>query len=361
MEHYRHLNQENNLLHPQFAQCYYYLTESSIIKILPEESLVGNVPEKCQATKSYCPACKSVRAMELLADLVDVEDRTSGSYTVSRCLDCGFVFLSLRPDSKFLPLCYGKRYHARVNSQRSVVSQFLYGFRTRIRLRCLLSACDASPMSVLEIGCGDASLLLLLESELQKQARLVGVELDAEGISLPPCSGVELVSGSFETAHIAGSFDLAIMYGVLEHVEDPVEALRQIHSLLRPGGLLVGQVPRWGCFWQRVFPRHWAGLQIPRHLSFFEPDSLRRTLTEAGFKAGSFSEVFDPGDLSVSLVNWITDSLRLRTLPREAWFFLPLTVVCSLISGFQRFVLKSSGSMAFVAKKPEKASARISA
>ena len=41
----------------------------------------------------------------------------------------------------------------------------------------------------------------------------------------------------------AGSFDLAICNHVLEHVGDPLRALRELHRCLAPGGTLVAQTP----------------------------------------------------------------------------------------------------------------------
>lgn len=40
-----------------------------------------------------------------------------------------------------------------------------------------------------------------------------------------------------------GSFDLVIAFHVLEHVEDDAAAFREIHRVLRPGGVALLQVP----------------------------------------------------------------------------------------------------------------------
>ncbi len=139
-----------------------------------------------------------------------------------------------------------------------------------------------------------------------------------------------------------------ILYGVLEHLADPRAALQRIHTLLRGGGVLVGDVPNWASGWRKLFPRHWAGQQIPRHQTMFTPESLRAMLDAAGYE---LRYVFDPGDLSVSLCNWLVDRLGLRTPPRQVWFFFPLAIFSAPIVWLVDAVTRDSGNMECVARR----------
>jgi SAM-dependent methyltransferase len=63
-------------------------------------------------------------------------------------------------------------------------------------------------------------------------------------VSLVTTTLEEAMGGGTEGATLApGSFDVAVMVNVLEHVEDDVALLRTLHALLRPGGTLVLFVP----------------------------------------------------------------------------------------------------------------------
>jgi SAM-dependent methyltransferase len=54
---------------------------------------------------------------------------------------------------------------------------------------------------------------------------------------------VEVLAGSIEVASTRGPYDTAVLINVLEHIQDDRQALRQLVSLLEPGGRLVLWLP----------------------------------------------------------------------------------------------------------------------
>jgi SAM-dependent methyltransferase len=90
----------------------------------------------------------------------------------------------------------------------------------------------------LEAGCGSASHLRLDGVE-----RLVGIDISA--IQLERNHDLdERVQGDLETYRFpADSFDLIVIWDVLEHLDDPVAALDNLVAAARPGALLVVAVP----------------------------------------------------------------------------------------------------------------------
>ncbi len=53
---------------------------------------------------------------------------------------------------------------------------------------------------------------------------------------------------------------------------------------LKPGGVLYIQVPNIEGFEAHIFKSYWYGLELPRHLWHFSPESLRRLLMTAGLE-----------------------------------------------------------------------------
>jgi SAM-dependent methyltransferase len=69
------------------------------------------------------------------------------------------------------------------------------------------------------------------------------------------------------------SFDTVVSTEVLEHVPDPLRALREMHRALKPEGHLVLSVPMW-------WPRH----EVPHDYFRYPYDGLLYLLKESGFE-----------------------------------------------------------------------------
>lgn len=81
------------------------------------------------------------------------------------------------------------------------------------------------------------------------------------------------------------TFDTALMVNVLEHVEDDVAVLRELHDLLKPGGKLFVFVPAMPVLYGSVDER--VG-----HLRRYTRDTLQRVIEAGGFRIDR-SEYFD--------------------------------------------------------------------
>lgn len=296
-----------------------------------------------------CLLCGSCRSAVVQNSLYDVEEGLPGSYTISQCGECGLVFLSRRPCAAALPQCYGHSYHTLAPGRSRGFSGALYALRYYLRYRQMRAHLKKSSLRILEIGCGDAKLLTTLEKALGPRCELLGLDYATAGVALPPGSKIKLVQGDAQTAPLEGKFDVILMYDVLEHLADPLGSLLQIRRCLATDGVLIGQVPNWNSLWRRLFPRCWSGLQAPRHMSFFAPGTLRRMLAKAGLVTIRVSPAFDPGDLAVSVCNWLVTRCRWREKPRNLKIYIPLTVAAAPIVALQN-LMGDSGEMLFVAK-----------
>ncbi|MBU1694708.1 MAG: class I SAM-dependent methyltransferase [Verrucomicrobia bacterium] len=298
-----------------------------------------------------CPSCGSSDGELILDALHDVENNIQGDYAISRCRACRLYYLSTRPDEASLPACYDQNYHVRFNRSLTPLRRALFNARYAGRLRRLRRHCGGKvPSSMLEIGCGDGSMLIYLEQVLPPSVELAGVELDASHIALPAASRIRLYEADFDRLDLDRRFDVVLMYHVLEHFAHPVENLSRICSLLNPGGLLLVQVPNWDAWWRKAFPRHWNGLQIPRHQLFLQPPTLEDLCLRSGFRTVKISGLIDPGDFAVSVCNWLTNRLRLKTLPRQAWFYMPMVILGGGVAAITNLVSDRAGELEAVAR-----------
>ena len=99
-------------------------------------------------------------------------------------------------------------------------------------------------MTLLDCGCGPGSITLGL-AEVVSPGEVVGIDLEPKMIERAKALAREnqITNVNFAVADInnlpfdEGQFDVVFSSSVLEHLVDPVNALKAIHRVLKPGGL----------------------------------------------------------------------------------------------------------------------------
>tara|TARA_A100001011_G_scaffold60166_2_gene59858 strand:+ start:149 stop:961 length:813 start_codon:yes stop_codon:yes gene_type:complete len=77
--------------------------------------------------------------------------------------------------------------------------------------------------------------------------------------------------------------DVIMMWHVLEHVPDINKTIIRIEKILKHNGALVLAVPNRDSFDSKVYGKHWAAWDVPRHLYHFNHNSLENLMKEKGF------------------------------------------------------------------------------
>jgi len=133
---------------------------------------------------------------------------------------------------------------------------------------------------VLDIGCGFG------ESLGYHQARgcdVYGVEADENIRRVAEKFGYKVHVGLFDPdVYEANSFDYVTMSQVIEHVTDPVQTLRDIARVLKPGGVAILSTPNAGGWGAKIFGKFWINWHAPYHLQFFTFRSMRLAAEQAG-------------------------------------------------------------------------------
>jgi SAM-dependent methyltransferase len=102
-------------------------------------------------------------------------------------------------------------------------------------------------IKAIEIGCGEGfstqRLVEMLPSHVEMQASEFVEALVPRARKRNP--GVKVTQESiYETKHKDNTFDLVFLLEVLEHLDYPDKALKELRRILKPGGFLVLGVPR---------------------------------------------------------------------------------------------------------------------
>jgi SAM-dependent methyltransferase len=143
------------------------------------------------------------------------------------------------------------------------------------------------PLQLLDLGCGyHARLAQALEPWLER-ATCVDV---AVAPSLKKHPRLRVLEGVLEKALPrlpAGAFDVVLLVSVLEHVGDPDALLKGCERVLKPGGLLLVNVPTWrGKFFLELSAFR-LGLspaqEMDDHKMYYDRRELWPRLIQAGF------------------------------------------------------------------------------
>lgn len=145
---------------------------------------------------------------------------------------------------------------------------------------------------LLDIGCG-AGWFVAAAAYAGWEA--IGTEVAATSgrISLP--GSARIVIGESATRELdSGAFDVVTLWEVVEHVDDPVGLLREVHRLLRPGGLLYLTTPNHDSLQRRLLRDRWIRYHT-EHLGYFDARSAVRAIELAGLRVLSLgTKNFDP-------------------------------------------------------------------
>jgi ubiquinone/menaquinone biosynthesis C-methylase UbiE len=111
-----------------------------------------------------------------------------------------------------------------------------------------------------------------------------GLEPCRWAVDLARSRGLNMIEGSLETISIEEqSFDVVTMWDVIEHVTDPLDQLRKVQRLLKPGGLAVVHTMDLDSSFSRLMGSRWPWL-MEMHIYYFTPRTLGKMAEVAGLK-----------------------------------------------------------------------------
>lgn len=106
---------------------------------------------------------------------------------------------------------------------------------------------------ILDCGVGTGAFSLALLDSVDRPAHVSGIDISAPMLAhaqanlAPCCATLDLQQGDIRHLPFAdASFDAVVFAHVLEHLPDPIAALREMVRVLKPGAPLIGSVTRKG-------------------------------------------------------------------------------------------------------------------
>lgn len=195
-------------------------------------------------------------------------------------------------------------------------------------------------MSVIDCGCGPGSITIGV-AQLVAPGQVVGIDIEPRQIEAARTLAAEqgVSNLRFQPGSITAlpfpdaSFDVAVAHFVIEHLRDPMPALREMRRVLKPGGLAAIKDPYYPAFTFR--PRLpelervgelLAKVRARMGASDAYAADLRARLLEAGFartqaEAGTETPAGGPGKqfLAFVLQNQLREASFREAVLAEGW------------------------------------------
>lgn len=203
-------------------------------------------------------------------------------FRIVRCRGCGLVYVNPRPPAEALPAFYAT-YHARGGKDETYWDKLMARVFREAAEVFHASRNGRGPGRLLDVGCGFGGFVTLMR---QQGWEAEGIDPSHAAVDFAKRRNVPVRLGTFEKLEAgARPYDGITLFYVLEHLPDPMEALRKAFALLAPGGILLLRVPHTAPIVRMLSPFGMGGelFDPPFHLHDFSPPVLRRMLACAGF------------------------------------------------------------------------------
>ena len=246
-----------------------------------------------------------------------------GQFSVVECQTCGLARVDPWPDDPmaWYPTAYQQHTAQTLTGRvveatiRSTAVRAMPSIARRIVTSLVPDAEVGGRLTnaarLLDVGAGNGSAVRALRAA---GVDAHGIEPETRAVEAAQAGGTTtVIEGTLEDNPLASErWDVVRFNQTLEHMPDPVDALRRARGLLAPGGQVVIGVPNFGALMRRLAGSSWDGLELPRHLHHFTRSSLTRVLTEAGLQVSSLRTVALFGVLPGSLDALTTGGRRQR-------------------------------------------------
>lgn len=211
-------------------------------------------------------------------------------HSVIDCAPCGFAHLWPKPTAQELAEYYAQSFYETHSpkdwAEKEAREQPYWEIEYSDRLATFSDILGKPVGKLLDVGCGGGWLLSYAAA---RNWQVVGVEPSHSMWERAAQRGPVLL-GTFPGVDVSSHapFDAIHLKLVMEHVSDPFEVFDAAREVLRPGGVIVAQVPNdfnpLQVAARKLLDKEAWWVVHPVHVNYFNFDSLERTLRRCGFE-----------------------------------------------------------------------------
>jgi SAM-dependent methyltransferase len=232
-----------------------------------------------------CPLCGSKNHKSNL--IIDDHAYSKESFSLSKCLDCGFLFTNPIPSD--LSLYYSENEYISHKTKFKSITDIAYKLvrNYSFKYKYNLIREDLPKGSLLDIGCGTGEFLRYIR---KKGWVIAGVEKsDSARTAAEKTLGITIGTDLYNTTT---QYDIITLWHVLEHLPQLSNVMEKLRSSIKPTGYIFFALPNHTSFDADHYKEYWAGYDVPRHLYHFNQETFQKLMTKNGMKVVSTLPLF---------------------------------------------------------------------
>lgn len=252
-----------------------------------------------------CPICDS-NNLTMQFDLYDDRYGYPGIYALYRCNSCRHRAVQTDFDPETLGRLYTDYYpRSKYNTDQYRPSKIVKGFESFLNGEsCSAYSWVPKDVRVLDIGCGFCETLGYHKA---RGCDVYGVEADENARRVADRFGFNVHIGLFDPSlYQENYFDYVTLDQVIEHVITPLETMRGIARVLKPGGIAVLSTPNANGLCARLFKKRWINWHVPYHMQYFSIDSMRVASERTGLSLYNYRTITNSAWLHFQWMHLVT-------------------------------------------------------
>lgn len=221
-----------------------------------------------------CPLCRNVKTtFEFEID----------NFRYHRCTNCKSLYTKPHLKDGVLDDLYSDgTYQVYQDSLVKKGSKIRKGLLEQRKHKQIASLINKKNVSLLDVGCGGGTFIDIC---IEKGWKAQGVDPSPEATS---SHDAKIFNGDFNQMKFEKKYDVVTFWGVLEHLSEPITAMKKAKDILKKDGIMVFEVPSADCFTARYLKKYNFSptryIESGRHNIFFSRKLIEQVADDLKLK-----------------------------------------------------------------------------
>jgi len=252
-----------------------------------------------------------------------------------RCKNCDMVYVSPRLKSSIVDSLYNEKPYTEFYKIKLIPSIDYRRNVLAVNKYNQIAKYFNKPGKVLDIGSGLGEVLSVFQ---ENNWDCTGVEFNEFAVNYSrKAFGLNIIDRSIYDFDLSEKYDVIMLWGVLEHLYEPLQILKKVYSLLKDDGILLLEVPSAASVLVRYYEKSLRPvdriIEGDRHIMLFSIQSF----IEMPGKAGFYPVEIKSNGLDISTLNRLELNSKLNlTQVNELQELLDRSLQGDLLRGFFR-------------------------